>query len=278
MWGIDRLSAGELGNTRRRLRSSAVALLSQAAAVDARGKPVLDALDELGVRLVRVFGPEHGFDGVAQAEVAVDSDRPAARGRKKKAKTTRRRTRASAPPPPPDEDEANGSGDEAAAADPDAAGEGSEESPERPSLPPELISLYGADRESLSPRPEHFEGIDLLVIDVLSVGARYYTYVWSALLAARAAAAAGVHVMVLDRPNPLSGDPASVEGAPQAEGFTSFVGLESVPIRHAMTVGEMLVHFFARDGHPLGPDGALSLVSPRGWERHRSIPDCRRAC
>src|SRR5688572_31573928 len=73
MWGIDRLSAGELGNTRRRLRNSAVALLSQASAVDRRGKPVLDVLEELGVRPVRIFAGEHGFDGVAQAEEAVAS-------------------------------------------------------------------------------------------------------------------------------------------------------------------------------------------------------------
>src|SRR5262245_20764349 len=73
MWGIDRLSAGELGNTRRRLRNSAVALLSQASAVDRRGKPVLDVLEELGVRPVRIFAGEHGFDGVAQAEEAVES-------------------------------------------------------------------------------------------------------------------------------------------------------------------------------------------------------------
>src|SRR6187551_901270 len=76
MWGIDRLSAGELGNTRRRLRNCAVALLSQASAVDRRGKPVLDVLEELGVRPVRIFAGEHGFDGVAQAEEAVASIAP----------------------------------------------------------------------------------------------------------------------------------------------------------------------------------------------------------
>jgi uncharacterized protein YbbC (DUF1343 family) len=132
------------------------------------------------------------------------------------------------------------------------------------------VSLYGTDKASLSPRPEHLAGIDVLIIDLMDVGSRYYTFVWTALLAARAAVQAGVHVLVLDRPNPISGDPGSVEGAPQQPGFTSFVGLESVPIRHAMTVGELLIHFFARDGHPLGPDGAISIIAPRGWERHRT--------
>ena len=56
----------------------------------------------------------------------------------------------------------------------------------------------------------------------------------------------------------------------QDEGFTSFVGLEAIPIRHGLTVGELLAHFFARDGKPLGTEGALSVVSAVGWERHRT--------
>ena len=265
MWGIDRLSAGELGNTRRRLRNCAVALLSQASAVDRRGKPVLDVLEELGVRPLRIFAGEHGFDGVAQAEEAVAS----------------KEADRSSPPPPPVRDEAGGpegapslakEGEEQMELSWGSDEEGDADMPRSggPSLPPQIISLYGTDKASLSPRPEHLEGVDVLVIDLLDVGSRYYTFVWTALLAARAAARAGVHTLVLDRPNPISGDPASVEGAPQSEGYLSFVGLESVPIRHGLTVGEMLAHFFARDGLGLGPDGALSVVSPRGWERHRT--------
>lgn len=261
MWGIDRLSAGELGNTRRRLRNSAVALLSQGSAVDRRGKPVLDVLEELGVRPVRLFAGEHGFDGVAQAEEAVATIAPP------------RRLAPLSPAP-----SASDAGDPALTdGEPPSSREpGSDDSepgasePPAPSLPPEIISLYGHDKASLSPHPEHLAGLDVLLIDLLDVGSRYYTFVWTALLAARAAVLAGVHVLVLDRPNPISGDPSSVEGVPQLPGFTSFVGLESVPIRHALTVGEMLVHFFARDGQPLGPDGALSVIATRGWERHRT--------
>ena len=119
-------------------------------------------------------------------------------------------------------------------------------------------------------RASSSRAIDLLVIDLADVGTRYYTYVWTALLAARAARDAGIHTVVLDRPNPISGDPATLEGAPQREGFLSFVGLEPLPIRHALTLGEILAHFFERDGQPLGPDGALSVVSVAGWERHRT--------
>jgi uncharacterized protein YbbC (DUF1343 family) len=136
--------------------------------------------------------------------------------------------------------------------------------------PPPVISLYGQTREELSPRAELLEQIDVLVIDLADVGSRYYTYVWSALLALRAADAANVHTVVLDRPNPISGDPATLEGAPQAAEFLSFVGLEPLPIRHALTIAEILALFLARDGRPLGPDGALSVVPVRGWERLRT--------
>ncbi len=133
-----------------------------------------------------------------------------------------------------------------------------------------VISLYGRTRAELTPRPEHLAELDVLLIDLADVGSRYYTYVWTALLAARAAQAQGVHVVVLDRPNPISGDPSTLEGAPQAEGFLSFVGLEPLPIRHALTVAEILTLFLERDGAPLGPDGAISVVPTLGWERHRT--------
>lgn len=139
-----------------------------------------------------------------------------------------------------------------------------------PSPGPRVISLYGDNKERLSPSAEELEGIELLVIDLADVGTRYYTYVWTALLAARAAAAKGIHTVVLDRANPISGDPASLEGAPQREGFLSFVGLEPLPIRHALTIGEILAQFFERDGHALGPEGALSVARVLGWERHRT--------
>src|SRR5688572_15179492 len=139
-----------------------------------------------------------------------------------------------------------------------------------PSPGPRITSLYGDSKERLSPTAEELEGIELLVIDLADVGSRYYTYVWTALLAARAAAAKGVHTVVLDRPNPISGDPASIEGAPQREGFLSFVGLEPLPIRHGLTIGEIVAQFFERDGQVLGPDGALSVARVLGWERHRT--------
>jgi uncharacterized protein YbbC (DUF1343 family) len=131
------------------------------------------------------------------------------------------------------------------------------------------LSLYGTTKESLTPPKAAFEGVDTLVVDLVDVGSRYYTYVWTALLAARAAAECGVHTLVLDRPNPLGGLGASVEGKTQEPGFLSFVGLEPVPTRHGATVGELLALCFERDGRGVGPSGALSVVGCAGWERSR---------
>ncbi len=216
--GLDRLYGGQLATARRRLRSARFALLTHAAAVDRRGRQTLTVLEELGANPQRIFTPEHGLEGVAQAEEAVGDTQPLVDGE----------------------------------------------------LSPKVISLYGKTRKSLTPLPEDLEGLELLVIDLVDVGSRYYTYVWTALLAARAAQAAGIHTLILDRPNPISGNPDLVEGTPQRPEYLSFVGLESIPTRHALTLGEIVAHFFERDGLPLGPDGALSVASPLGWERLRT--------
>jgi uncharacterized protein YbbC (DUF1343 family) len=133
-----------------------------------------------------------------------------------------------------------------------------------------IVSLYGDRFDDLSPRPEHLAGLDALVIDLADVGARYYTFVWTALLVLRAAHRAKVPVILLDRPNPIGGLASRAEGAMPRPGFLSFVGLEPLPIRHSLTAGEILALFAERDGIPLGPDGALAIVPVRGWDRART--------
>lgn len=214
MWGIDRLDTAEFQATRKRLRHGSSAVLTHDAALGIRGNRVLGALEALGAHPKLIFSPEHGLDGVAQAEEAV----------------------------------------------PHVEGDGAR-------LP--VFSLYGSTRESLTPSKEQLDGVDTLVIDLVDVGSRYYTYVWTALLAARAAAEAGVHTLVLDRPNPLGGQPSTVEGRTQEPGFLSFVGLEPVPVRHGATLGELLALCFERDGRQVGPEGALSVIGCSGWERSR---------
>jgi uncharacterized protein YbbC (DUF1343 family) len=125
-----------------------------------------------------------------------------------------------------------------------------------------IVSLYGESFADLSPRPEHLAGIDAVIIDLQDVGARYYTFVWTAVLVARACRDAGVRVVVLDRPNPLGG--AMIEGRLQAsERFHSFVGLEALPIRHGLTLGEIVAWRAKVEGY----SELVTVVRAEGLER-----------
>lgn len=104
-----------------------------------------------------------------------------------------------------------------------------------------LHSLYGDDLESLKPRPEMFHGADLLIIDLQDVGARYYTYVWTALMAAEVALESGLEVLILDRPNPIGGSDAWVEGGAIEAGQESFVGWHNVATRHGLSLAEVVM-------------------------------------
>ena len=95
-------------------------------------------------------------------------------------------------------------------------------------------AMFRDIREFLPERTD----LDAVVIDLQDVGSRYYTYVWTAALTMKVAASVGTEVVVLDRPKPLGG--VRVEGAPQREGYLSFVGLYPVAVRHGLTIGELL--------------------------------------
>jgi uncharacterized protein YbbC (DUF1343 family) len=123
-----------------------------------------------------------------------------------------------------------------------------------------IHSLYGDSFASLSPRAEWLDGLDVVVVDLQDVGSRYYTFVWTAVLVLRACAAAGIETLVLDRPNPLGG--LRVEGAPQTPELCSFVGLRPVPVRHGLTIAE-IVRDAARDEKL----GGLNVITMQGWSR-----------
>jgi len=131
-----------------------------------------------------------------------------------------------------------------------------------PSTGAPVHSLYGTTPAELKPRPEWLDGLDAVVVDLQDVGSRYYTFVWTAALMLRAAASRGVTTIVLDRPNPLGG--MVVEGAPQRQGYRSFVGLYDVAARHGMTIGELC--WMVRDLENLDAE-ALEVVPMKGWKR-----------
>ncbi len=121
-----------------------------------------------------------------------------------------------------------------------------------------VYSLYGRSRE---PEQSMLRNLDCLVIDLPDVGARPYTYLWTALLMVKACAAARVPVLVLDRPNVIGGD--VVEGSILDSNYKSFVGLYPLPMRHGLTIAEALRMMNSKEN--IGCD--LEVVTMNGWKR-----------
>jgi len=207
--GLERIAQGD-EDVLRLLRGKRLGLCAHPASVDSQLRHARFVMQDRGLDVRVLFGPEHGYGGEAQDMIAVHDAAPS-------------------------------------------------------DLP--VYSLYGDTEAALSPTASQLAGLDAVVIDLQDVGARYYTFVWTAVLMLRAAAQSGVQVIVLDRPNPLGGE--IVEGGPQRPGYRSFVGLCDVAVRHGMTIGE-LCHMVAQQEKLTD---ALHVVTLRGYERHWDFID-----
>jgi len=201
--GLDRV----MWDNYQAVRGRRIALLTNHAAVDTLGRHIIDVL-QLGpdVMLTRLFSPEHGIRGQAEAGEAVPSE----------------------------------------------------------SGPIPVTSLYGARKR---PSADELAGIELFLVDLPDIGARYYTYMNTMKECIVACAEAGVPVLVLDRPNPLGG--AVVEG-PVAEDVGSPVCSAPVPVRHAMTLGELALLF----QEIAAPRGNLTISPCDNWPRERVFAEC----
>jgi uncharacterized protein YbbC (DUF1343 family) len=133
-----------------------------------------------------------------------------------------------------------------------------------PSTGMPVISIYGEQRR---PEPDDLADLDLLIIDLQDVGTRVYTYIHTMAMTMQACKQADVRVIVLDRPNPIGG--MAVEGNLLQPGFSSFVGLYPIPMRHGMTIGEMALLCNGQFG--IGAD--LTVVPMKGWKRRMQFPE-----
>lgn len=123
-----------------------------------------------------------------------------------------------------------------------------------------IYSLYRAG-DVRGPTPEMLAAVDILLVDLQDIGGRPYTYVSTALRALEATSAQGVPMVVLDRPNPVGG--VAVQGPVLDTAFRSTIGMLPVPLRHGMTLGELVL--FGRS--VLGFGGSLTVVPVAGWRR-----------
>jgi uncharacterized protein YbbC (DUF1343 family) len=121
-----------------------------------------------------------------------------------------------------------------------------------------IHSLYG---ETNKPTPAMLRGVDVLVYDIEDLGVRQYTYESTLALAMQAAAENDIPIIVLDRPNPVTG--RIMEGNILEPEFQSFVGIYPVLSRHGMTLGELARMYNAEQN--IG--ARLTVVPAEGWTR-----------
>ncbi|MDZ7698301.1 MAG: DUF1343 domain-containing protein [Deltaproteobacteria bacterium] len=127
-----------------------------------------------------------------------------------------------------------------------------------PALNIPVFSLYAESRE---PDASMLDRIDTLVIDLQDVGTRVYTFAATMLNCLKAASGTDKRMVILDRPNPLSGD--TVEGNLLDPAYYSFVGPCRLPMRHGLTMGE-LAQLFIKE---FGLDTHLEIIPMKGWRR-----------
>jgi uncharacterized protein YbbC (DUF1343 family) len=121
-----------------------------------------------------------------------------------------------------------------------------------------IYSLYGQTRR---PTPEMLAHLDALVYDIQDAGVRFYTYVTTMGYCMEEAAKRHISFFVLDRPDILGGE--IMEGPVLDSDKTSFVAYFPMPVRFAMTLGELAQMFNSENR--IGVD--LHVVKMQNWRR-----------
>ena len=106
-----------------------------------------------------------------------------------------------------------------------------------------MYSVYGASDAARRPPADVMKRLDAVVFDIQDADVRFYTYETTLGYFLEAAAAASVEVIVLDRPNPVTG--SFVQGPVSDAERESFTNYWTVPVRHGMTMGELAKMFNA---------------------------------
>ncbi len=138
---------------------------------------LIDTLINSNINVVKIFAPEHGFRGVADAGNKINNEI---------------------------DEQTNIS----------------------------IISLYGKKNK---PSKSDLYDVDVMIFDMQDVGVRFYTYISSLQYYIEAAIENDKPLIILDRPNPNG---FYVDGPVLEKDFTSFVGMQEIPIVYGMTIGE----------------------------------------
>jgi uncharacterized protein YbbC (DUF1343 family) len=214
------------------VKGKRVGLIVNPTGVDSRLRSTVELLKEAaGMKLVALYGPEHGVRGDAQAGAYV----PFYFDRKFQLPVFSLYGQSFKPEPGMLKNIDN----YMRARDTDASGAGK------------------------IPEGAMIKDVDALIYDIQEVGTRVYTYVATMAYAMEAAAERDIDFIVLDRPNPING--IVLEGPvldyPEQ---SSFVGLYPIPLRYGMTMGELALLFNEKF---LKKKANLTVVPMAGWRR-----------
>ena len=125
----------------------------------------------------------------------------------------------------------------------------------------DVYSVYGGKQSARHPSLDVLRRLDAVVIDLADAGVRFYTYETTMGYFLEAAAKAEIDLIVLDRPDPITG--TLVEGPVSDEGKENFNNYFPEPVRQGMTLGE-LAKMFNAERH-IG--ARLEVVAMEGWQR-----------
>ena len=123
-------------------------------------------------------------------------------------------------------------------------------------------SLYGKINK---PTPEMLNNVDVLIFDIQDVGARFYTFISTMFLCMEAAAENNIPFIVLDRPNPITGN--LIGGPMRVDSLKTFVGWVPVPNAHGMTVGELALMANKEGWLKDKMTANLTVVKMENWKR-----------
>ncbi len=123
------------------------------------------------------------------------------------------------------------------------------------------VPEYSLYSETRHPTGEMLESVDTVLVDIQDVGTRVYTFATTVLYLMPACAQTDKAVVILDRPNPVNG--RDMEGNVLNPANASFVGPHPIPMRHGMTLGELMTLY--NEERSIGC--RLKVVRMKGWDR-----------
>lgn len=142
------------------------------------------------------------------------------------------------------------------------------------------IMMYSLFGKTLKPTAEMMNKIDVMVYDIQDNGCRSYTFISTLGMLMEACAEYNKELVVLDRPNPLSG--MKIEGNLAEPGYISFVSQFQIPYLYGQTCGELAMYMNAKateQSEGLKKSGLLkkpcklTVIPMKGWKRWMSWED-----